>query len=324
MDQKIFICYSRADGEFAVRLDHDLDSAGFDSFLDQNDIPAGARWDEFVEKALKESTTVVVILSPSSVSSENVGDEIAYALREGKRVIPVRHKVCQVPMRIDRLQHIDFTTSYEAGLGQLVTALKADAVKGTKRKRARAEVLPPEPDRPVEAVVAVVVPQQPDLALQPIVVGTPRNQRKLLPAIFAVLLLLGAGAVWVWRSVSDATAPEISSASTTFGFKSPTDTSNTTTTGTTSTTSTNDHRTATGTAGAAATDTTTTSGTSHTTTTSKAESTSRRPEAVAKPKPSPRPLQCVAEELDACCRDSAKPAECRKCKQQLDLPDRCE
>ncbi|HJQ35499.1 MAG TPA: toll/interleukin-1 receptor domain-containing protein [Thermoanaerobaculia bacterium] len=317
MDQKIFICYSRIDGEFAVRLDHDLDSAGFDSFLDQNDIPAGARWDEFVEKALKESTTVLVILSPSSVASQNVLDEIGYALREGKRVIPVLRKACQVPMRIDRLQHIDFTASYDAGFAQLTSALKADAATRTKRRRARADPPPPEPERPVEAVV--VAPRVPDLPLQPIVEVTPPKSRKLLPAIFAVLLLVGAGALWVWRSVSEGAVVDTSGASTSLGSTSTPDTTNTTDTTNTMTTANATATVDTGGAPAPDTGATISGPTSNSTTIT----TPHKP--VEKPKPQRQPVfECSEDKLPGCCRDSTDLAQCQKCKKQLDIPDRCE
>jgi hypothetical protein len=321
VDQKIFICYSRADGEFAVRLDNDLDSAGFDSFLDQNDIPPGARWDEFVEKALKESTTVVVILSPASVSSQNVLDEIGYALREGKRVIPVLRQACQVPMRIDRLHYIDFTPSYGTGFGQLTSALKADAATRTKRKRARPEPPPPEPDPPPEPAVAAVavVSRAPDLPLQPIVEVTPRTSSKLLPAMFAVLLLMGAGALWVWRSVSNGAVPVISTASTATGVSSPIEPTDTihTTTAAPKTTTVLDTVTTTRRPTRLATSATDQPTTSTATTTTSARS-SHTPTATV------RAFECSEENLPGCCRDSTNLAQCRKCKKELDIPDRCE
>lgn len=164
MHQKIFISYSRVDGDFAIRLDHDLDKAGFDAFLDQNDIPPGTRWDKTIEQALKESTTVVMVLSPASVSSENVLDEVGYALGAGKRVIPVRYLPCDVPMRISRLHYIDFIGGYEAGLAQLMTTLGGDTPA------------PPPPPPP----------------------GLPRS-RVLLPAALVALALLSGGGVWGWR-----------------------------------------------------------------------------------------------------------------------------
>ena len=48
-----FISYSRSDRYFALDLAKELRSAGYPIWLDQLDIPTGARWDDEVEKALK-------------------------------------------------------------------------------------------------------------------------------------------------------------------------------------------------------------------------------------------------------------------------------
>lgn len=42
---KIFFSYTRANSEFVLRLAKDLRASGVELWLDQLDIPAGARWD---------------------------------------------------------------------------------------------------------------------------------------------------------------------------------------------------------------------------------------------------------------------------------------
>lgn len=75
-----FFSYSRQDSEFALRLADDLRSAGAGVWLDQRDISPGVRWDSAVEAALKSCPRLLVILSPSSVNSTNVLDEVSFAL----------------------------------------------------------------------------------------------------------------------------------------------------------------------------------------------------------------------------------------------------
>lgn len=104
-----FISYSRANSDFAVRLAKDLKAAGHDIWLDQLDIPKGARWDDELEKALRTCSTFLIILSPDSIASQNVKDEIGYAIDSGKRILPVMIKQCDVPFRMRRFQYIDFT-----------------------------------------------------------------------------------------------------------------------------------------------------------------------------------------------------------------------
>jgi hypothetical protein len=78
----IFVSYSRHDGEFALQLGHDLRAAGVNLWIDQLDIPLGGRWDRAVEQALRACRMLIVILSPEVVASENVMDEVGYALKE--------------------------------------------------------------------------------------------------------------------------------------------------------------------------------------------------------------------------------------------------
>ncbi len=120
-----FFSYSRTDSEFTARLAQDLRSADHDIWLDQLDIAAGERWDDSIQRALSSSERLLVILSPASASSQNVMDEVSFALEEGRQVIPVLYQACEIPFRLRRLQHIDFTQGYEEGLAKLRRALQS-------------------------------------------------------------------------------------------------------------------------------------------------------------------------------------------------------
>ncbi|MBI2730257.1 MAG: toll/interleukin-1 receptor domain-containing protein [Sphingobacteriales bacterium] len=120
---KIFFSYSRADSEFVLKLAKDLRKSGADIWLDQLDIAPGSHWDASIEKALHSAGTLLIILSPNSVASENVMDEVSYALEEGKKVIPILHANCETPFRLRRLQRIDFTTDYKTGFNHLMESL---------------------------------------------------------------------------------------------------------------------------------------------------------------------------------------------------------
>lgn len=79
-----------------------------------------------IEKALKASETVIVVLSPNAVASNNIMDEISYALENNKKVIPVIIEQCEIPFRVKRLQYIDFIQNYDVGFKRLSTVLKLD------------------------------------------------------------------------------------------------------------------------------------------------------------------------------------------------------
>ena len=104
-----FISYSRINKEFALKLARELKAAGFPIWLDQLDIPTGTRWDDEIEKALRECGIFMVILTPASIASDNAKDEIGYAIDHGKRILPVLLEDCEIPLRLRRFQYVDFT-----------------------------------------------------------------------------------------------------------------------------------------------------------------------------------------------------------------------
>src|SRR5215216_523165 len=108
-ERKTFISYSRKDKDFALEFAREMKSAGYSVWLDQLDIPTGARWDDQVEKSLRECEVFLIILTPASVSSDNVKDEIGYAIDHGKRIMPILLENCDVPLRLRRFQYVDFT-----------------------------------------------------------------------------------------------------------------------------------------------------------------------------------------------------------------------
>jgi len=120
---KYFLSYSHSDQETALRIATDLRQSGAEIWVDQMDIRPSDRWDQAVENALKDSLGVLLIMSPHSVSSENVLDEISFALDAGKNVIPLLVSPCKLPLRLARIQFIDATRDYDAALARCRQAM---------------------------------------------------------------------------------------------------------------------------------------------------------------------------------------------------------
>jgi hypothetical protein len=130
-----FVSYSRANSEFAVRFARDLRNAGFGIWLDQLDIPKGSRWDDEVEKALESSSNFMIVLAPQSIASQNVKDEIAYAIDAGKHILPVLLEPCKIPFRLRRFQFVDFTNKpYEESLAEIKHLLSNTQELATETK----------------------------------------------------------------------------------------------------------------------------------------------------------------------------------------------
>lgn len=120
---KVFISYARVDLPFVTRMAAEMRASGVDLWLDTLDIPLGASWDDAVERALKECSRFLVVLTPESVGSQNVRDEIAEAIERGVHIIPALLRPCEIPFRIKRLQRFDLSLSPEVEIKRLVEAL---------------------------------------------------------------------------------------------------------------------------------------------------------------------------------------------------------
>jgi len=161
---RIFFSYARADEEFALKLAKSLRSAGANLWIDQLDIPVGSRWDRAVMQALKTAESVLVILSPAAVDSDNVMDEVSFALEQKKPVMPVLYKNCEVPLGLRRVQYIDFTVDFNLALRRL---LHAFSIEPPSREPQPVEPISGEPReiRP-PMKTSVSIPDQADLELE--------------------------------------------------------------------------------------------------------------------------------------------------------------
>jgi len=89
------------------------------------DIRTGQPWDREIQKALIKANSILIILSPSSVDSDNVLNEIYYGMDKGKQIVPIKINECDVPIRLYRLHYIDFSIDYSIALNQLIHTLDA-------------------------------------------------------------------------------------------------------------------------------------------------------------------------------------------------------
>ena len=109
-----------------MKLAEDLKAAGAAVWLDQLDIAPGQRWARAVEDALNGCARILVILSPASIGSRNVEDEVSFALEEAKTVIPVMYRDCRILFRLRPLQYVDFRSDYSLGFKTLLRTLNAE------------------------------------------------------------------------------------------------------------------------------------------------------------------------------------------------------
>ena len=131
MGDHVFICYSRKDKDFVLKLATNLKCHGVPVWLDQWDIPSGANWPRAIDKALSDCARLLVVLSPESIESDEVQSEWYDALEEKKVVIPILYQKCHMPSRLKLIQHIDFTTCGPDDEKSLEQVLKALGLAGS-------------------------------------------------------------------------------------------------------------------------------------------------------------------------------------------------
>jgi len=125
----IFLSHSSQDKDLATKLACDLTLAGFDVWFDSWAVEIGDSLYDRVFQGIDDSTFLVLCLSPSSVESQWISDELDAALAKeeklGRRVIlPVLLAECELPSTIKGRMLADISREYLKGLEDLKQALR--------------------------------------------------------------------------------------------------------------------------------------------------------------------------------------------------------
>jgi hypothetical protein len=121
---RLFISYSRADEAFARQLARSLSDLGADIWIDVEAIPAGVKWSRAIQQGLDICDALCVIISPDSMTSNNVEDEWQYYLEQQKPVVPIFHRPAKVHFQLSRIQYVNFySQNYDLALRQLHSEL---------------------------------------------------------------------------------------------------------------------------------------------------------------------------------------------------------
>ncbi len=85
----IYISYSRKDMEFTRKLYKALRENDYDIWVDWADIEKGADWLKKVYAGIEDADNFIFVISPNSIESEICGWELAHAVKNNKRIIPI-------------------------------------------------------------------------------------------------------------------------------------------------------------------------------------------------------------------------------------------
>jgi hypothetical protein len=158
-----FISYAHRDASFVARLAEDLVASGVGVWLDRWEIKVGHSISDRIQEGIQDSDYLVIVLSPNSVNSSWVREELnAARIRqlESRQVVvlPVLYQDCEIPPLLKDKRYADCRGEhYEQGLQGLLDVLaplpEADRPLTVHWGREREKVSGVIPDRRLEPVL---------------------------------------------------------------------------------------------------------------------------------------------------------------------------
>ncbi len=137
MSRDIFISYSRHDQEFVTRLASDLNAHVSGVWFDQATIQLGQKWHDEIMEGIRDCKAFILVLSPDSMESRYVSEEVNKALELGKTIFPVIYRPAkwtgEFESLVRNIQTLDLRSgSYTDSFQKLVDGLiEAGAGKAT-------------------------------------------------------------------------------------------------------------------------------------------------------------------------------------------------
>jgi hypothetical protein len=125
--QKVFISYSRKNGDFAEIVSARIANAGFSSWMDLVGIRAGEDWRQEIDQAIRDSLALILIVTPAAMDSSYVSYEWAFALGAGLTVIPLLLEPTEIHARLAALHCLEFTHRETRPWQGLLDALQSAA-----------------------------------------------------------------------------------------------------------------------------------------------------------------------------------------------------
>jgi hypothetical protein len=105
---KVFISYSSADSKFADQLTSLLQNEDIDVWSAEKEIVPGELFVEKLDSAIMSADAIISVLSKSSGSAQYQQFELASALANGKKIIPiVIDREANVPFSLRNLQYLN-------------------------------------------------------------------------------------------------------------------------------------------------------------------------------------------------------------------------
>src|SRR5712691_11496569 len=97
MPTDLFVSYARRDREQVLAWVQQLQDAGICVWRDETGIEGASLWPQAVVEAIRASRVLLLMLSPTSVASEQVVREATLAMQAKKPILPLRLAQVEIP-----------------------------------------------------------------------------------------------------------------------------------------------------------------------------------------------------------------------------------
>jgi hypothetical protein len=123
-----FLSYGREDTVKQRRIVKELRQRDLNIWVDVEHLTPGTpTWEREIEKAIRGSMGIIVLLSPESNNSEWVRRELSFGEQHRKRIFPALIEgddFASTPLRLANHQRADLRTHFKSGLDELANAIK--------------------------------------------------------------------------------------------------------------------------------------------------------------------------------------------------------
>lgn len=127
----VFISYSRRDKVFTQKLYEALTAANRIVWADWDSIPAASDWDAEIKQGIQETNSVLFVLSPEWIKSNECRKEMVHAVAMGKRLFPILYIPVDpkdVPPELAKINWVYLRDSddFDKGFQTLCSAMDTD------------------------------------------------------------------------------------------------------------------------------------------------------------------------------------------------------
>ena len=127
MSQHVFISYAHDDKGYALKISEALIKDGYQVWIDSYGLRIGDDWPGEITRAIQTCSAFIILLSISSVGSSAVRKELALAVDERKKILPIEIHPVDLPVEmrfhLSALQRIAFSGSFRSNYEQLLRSL---------------------------------------------------------------------------------------------------------------------------------------------------------------------------------------------------------